>query len=248
VDDLFGDAPAPAPRHRAMGSHQSAQAGTHTWLTPLPLVRALGAFDLDPCAYPGHDTAARLICWPDDGLAADWGADRVWLNPPYGHHMVRWLRRLAGHGHGTALIFARTETEAFFAHVWRAATALLFLEGRLSFLTPDGGVASGNSGAPSVLVAYGMGDADQLADSGLAGAFVPLVIPRSVVVQLIEPSWAGLVRQHLVGRGPVSLATLYRLVQASPKAARNPHWRAKVRQVLQQGVGQRVDRGIWEAA
>lgn len=279
MTDLFGAAPPPAPKGRAMGSHQSARAGTHTWLTPLPLVRALGPFGLDPCAVPGHQTADRLICLPEDGLAADWGDDRVWLNPPYGNHLMRWLRRLAHHGRGTAFIFARTETAAFFDGVWGAATAMLFMEGRAHFhwAFPGGvtgdptgcrhvlavmnpanpksgmacqvcGMAQANSGAPSVLVAYGMGDADVLAACSIPGAFVPLVIPRSVLVAALEPSWAGLVRQVLVGRGPVPLSTLYRLVQRHPKASRNPNWRAKVRQTLQRGAGQRVDNGIWAAA
>ena len=33
-----------------MGSHHSAAAGTHVWLTPPHVVDALGPFDLDPCA------------------------------------------------------------------------------------------------------------------------------------------------------------------------------------------------------
>ncbi len=280
ASDLFGG-PAPTARPaRAMGGHQSSRAGTHTWLTPLPLVRAVGPFDLDPCAVPNHPTADRLICLPNDGLAADWRGARVWMNPPYGHYAAAWLRRLAHHGRGTALIFARTETEAFMAHVWRAATALLFLEGRINFhwAFPDGvtgdptechhrwgkmdpalpksglacticGMAQANSGAPSVLVAYGMADADVLAGEPLAGAFVPLLVPRGwLVMALPEPSWSGLVRSTLGGRGPVSLSTLYRLVQTHPKATRNPHWRAKVRQVLQQGPFERVDRGVWRAA
>lgn len=279
--DLFGVVAADrVATRRTMGGHQSPMAGTHTWLTPLPVVRALGPFGLDPCGVPGHQTADRLICLPQDGLAADWGDDRVWMNPPYGHYAAAWLRRLANHGRGTALIFARTETEAFFAHVWRAATALLFLEGRVNFhwAFPGGvtgdptgcrhrwakmdpanpksgmactscGAAEANSGAPSVLVAYGMGDADVLAGEPLPGAFIPLLIPRSWLVQALpDPTWSGLVRSALVGRGPVSLAHLYRLVQTHPKAARNPHWREQVRKVLQQGVGERVERGVWCAA
>ena len=37
------------------------------------------------------------------------------MNPPYGPPPVigPWMRRMAAHGHGTALIFARTETAIF---------------------------------------------------------------------------------------------------------------------------------------
>jgi len=160
----------------AMGSHQSARAETTTWLTPPNIVEALGAFDLDPCAAPSPrpwSTAARHIELPEDGLAAEWSG-RVWLNPPYSFEAWNWLSKLADHGKGTALIFARTETAGFVSEVWGKATALLFLHGRLYFHRPDGTRAAANSGAPSVLVAYGREDADALKASPLSGTYVQL--------------------------------------------------------------------------
>lgn len=114
-------------------------ARTHDWITPEPIVRALGPFDLDPCesATQPWPCARRGIRPPADGLAEPW-AGRVWLNPPYGPHTGRWLDRLAVHGQGTALIFARTETEMFFRHIWGCASGILFLAGRLHFHYPDG--------------------------------------------------------------------------------------------------------------
>ena len=155
----------------AMGSHHSAAARSTTWLTPLHVTTALGRFDLDPCAYPGWPTADRLICLPDDGLAREWRG-RVWCNPPYGSEVWTWLDRLAAHGTGTALIFARTETEGFVEQVWEKATAVRFLHGRLHFHHPDGSRAKANSGAPSVLVAYGETDARKLADAPLPGTWL----------------------------------------------------------------------------
>ena len=157
----------------AMGSHQSARAGTTTWLTPPHVVAALGEFDLDPCAAPEWPTAKRHVILPEDGLAADW-AGRVWLNPPYGMEAWTWLAKLAKHGQGTALIFARTETSGFVREVWGKATGILFLHGRLFFHYPDGTRAAANSGAPSCLVSYGDGDANQLAKANLQGTFVDL--------------------------------------------------------------------------
>jgi hypothetical protein len=96
------------------------------------------------------------------------------MNPPYGKQAATWLERLAKHGDGIALVFARTETRMFFDHVWPHADALLFIEGRLHFHHPDGTRAKANSGAPSVLVAYGKRNAIKLAKSGIPGA---LTIP-----------------------------------------------------------------------
>jgi len=160
----------------SMGSHQSSAMITDNWLTPPAIIRALGDFDLDPCtcdAMPWK-TADKQFTLADDGLTQDWGDNRVWLNPPYSREAVKWLRLMAKHNHGTALVFARTETAWFFETVWRAASAVLFLEGRLHFHYPDGTRAKANAGAPSCLVAYGRFDSYKLADSGLAGYFVTL--------------------------------------------------------------------------
>ena len=89
------------------------------------------------------------------------------------------MARLAEHGDGIALLFARTETAMFHKHVWNKADALLFLKGRLHFHRPDGTRASGNAGGPSVLIAYGTQNAAALKDSGLDGAFVPLTNSNS---------------------------------------------------------------------
>jgi hypothetical protein len=158
----------------SMSGHHSARAGSNVWLTPPGIITALGEFDLDPCAADPRpwDTARVHIAPPDDGLATPWEG-RVWLNPPY-TDIGRWLGALADHGHGTAIVFARTETRWFVDCVWRRATAVLFIHGRLHFHLPDGSRAAGNAGAPSCLVAYGEEDAVRLACSGIDGTFVPL--------------------------------------------------------------------------
>lgn len=156
-----------------MGSHGSARAETVVWLTPPHILEALGPFDLDPCACTDRpwDTAKNHYVEADDGLTQEWDGF-VWMNPPYGLAAKTWLKRLAEHKNGIALVFARTETAAFTQHVWPSASALLFLDGRLSFHYPDGTRAKANGGAPSVLIAYGTEAANRLRNSGLKGAFV----------------------------------------------------------------------------
>lgn len=162
---------------RAMGSHHSARSKSVVWLTPPDILAALGPFDLDPCAAPDPrpwPTASRHYVEADNGLAKPW-LGRVWLNPPYdGKPALAFMRRLVQHGQGTALLFARTETALFHETVWRAATACLFLDGRLHFHRADGSRAAANAGAPSVLIAYGAMDAALLHASGIAGHFVRL--------------------------------------------------------------------------
>lgn len=158
---------------RSIAGPHSGRAQTHSWITPKFIIDALGTFDLDPCQCNPQPwpCATKAIMLPEDGLAAPWFG-RVWLNPPYSIHASQWLAKLARHGRGTALIFARTETEMFFEHVWGKASAILFLEGRLHFHYPDGKRAEANAGGPSCLIAYGEDDACALASSGLPGALV----------------------------------------------------------------------------
>jgi hypothetical protein len=158
-----------------MGTHQSAQMKEETWLTPPDMLDSLGSFDLDPCSPINRpwDTAAKHYTIVDDGLKLPWRG-RVWCNPPYGRKTGQWLARLADHGNGIALIFARTETKMFFSEVWDKGDAVLFLEGRLHFHHIDGTMAKSNAGAPSVLVAYGQNNVEALRRSGISGKILVL--------------------------------------------------------------------------
>jgi hypothetical protein len=135
----------------------------------------LGKFDLDPCAAPSPrpwPTARTHIALPSDGLAQPW-MGRVWLNPPYHRDLIGgWLEAMARHGNGMALIFARTETDAWQRSVWPFASAILFLRGRLEFCIPDGTRAKHSCGAPSALIAYSDRDAEILRSGGIRGALV----------------------------------------------------------------------------
>ena len=152
----------------SLSGHQSAAMKNDEWLTPPEILRVLGAFNLDPCApvVRPWSTADRHFTAACDGLAQPWQG-RVWLNPPFGREAVKWLRRLAAHGNGIALIPARTETAMFYETIWPLADAILFIKGRPHFHFVDGRRASFNSGAPICLVAYGDKNAEILRASGL---------------------------------------------------------------------------------
>jgi hypothetical protein len=237
-----------------IGSHHSARAGTETWLTPPNVLTALGgadSFDLDPCAAPNQPwpTARQHYTIADDGLALPW-TGRIWLNPPYSNNVIaRWMGRMADHAHGIALIFARTETKVFHETVWRAADALLFLEGRLHFHDAAGVRAKANAGAPSVFCAYGAADADVLACCGLPGAFVPLRLRSMIFGFASVGSWVDEVAKVIERAGEaVHLDQLYHALGDSPKAQRNRHYREKIRQSLQRGPFAPLGDGVRKVA
>ena len=239
-------------RTKGMGGHQSAKAFKDEWLTPPEIVNALGKFDLDPCSPINRPwpTAEKHLTILDDGLTKDWPHNkRVFLNAPYGQALWLWMQKLAEHGTGTSLLFARTETKGFCRWVWDEATAVLFIQGRLHFHHVTGERAPRNSGAPSVLAAYGQDDADILHDSGINGKFIPLRVPMLIAANW-EPeseTWTSLVvRLAKKQGGSVKVSALYDLVRSHSKTKNNANWQAKVRQTLQRGPFTRTARGLWE--
>lgn len=133
-----------------MCSHEKPNKGnTDVWLTPLNIIRALGEFDLDPCGELHHKTADYV--YTENGLEKEWSG-RVWLNPPYSN-VEQWLDKLADHGNGVALVFARTETR-WAQKIIPQAHSVFFPKGRIKFLTKEL-KEKGNAGAPSMFLSFG---------------------------------------------------------------------------------------------
>ncbi len=78
----------------------------------------------------------------------------------------------AEHDNCVALVFARTDTQAFQKWVWPFAKSLFFISGRLSFCHVSGD-PGGTAGAPSVLIAYGdVADQRLRANQTVAGQYL----------------------------------------------------------------------------
>lgn len=158
-------------------THEKQRRGeTDEWYTPPELFAALGlTFDLDPCSpldpTDSHVPAERRLTIADDGLSARWPPGRVWLNPPYGPQVERWVRALRYHGDGLALIPSRTDT-AWFHREAVHASALCFVRGRIRFLRPGGEVGT-QPGFPSLLMAFGGASHAALIRSNLGLVVVP---------------------------------------------------------------------------
>ena len=153
---------------------EKAKITTVDWLTPPDLVKKLSEFDLDPCTpvSPPFVHAKHNFNINDNGLSMSWFG-RVYMNPPYGNAMEKWMEKLKLHGNGIALIFARTETKCFFNHIWDDAHAVLFVKGRIKFYNLQGKQV-GTPGAPSIFIAYGTENALVLQNAGIEGKFIQL--------------------------------------------------------------------------
>lgn len=232
---------------KGISGHQSANVTTTEWLTPEPIIRCLGEFDLDPCAPTVRpwSMAKTHYTIDDNGLLLPWEG-RVWLNPPYGNEMGPWLKLMAQHGNGISLIFNRTDRNDVQEWCLAKADSMFLLRQRLSFYDINGKKAPYNGGAPNVFFAYGEANSQALEESGLPGAHVPLRASRLIVVGITR-SWKYVVSVAF-GQidGPAHLQAIYSVVQemAPDKTENNPHWKEKIRQTVQKHAT-RVTKGTY---
>jgi site-specific DNA-methyltransferase (adenine-specific) len=161
--------PPPAARSRAASRLQPLMqsgdgGGSVEWYTPAWLVARVvqtfgGPIALDPCSTPQANrvvAARRFYTRAQDGLARPWRARPLFLNPPYGREIGRWIEKLLEAfttrqvGLAIALVPARTETAWF--RLLRERPRC-FIRGRVPFWGP----ADRGSGSPfpSAVIALG---------------------------------------------------------------------------------------------
>jgi site-specific DNA-methyltransferase (adenine-specific) len=128
---------------------------TDDWATPQEFFDPLNdEFTLywDVCA--SHINAKLPFYWTkeEDGLAADWRGKRVWMNPPYGREIHKWIAKAATGGAEicVCLLPARTDTRWFHRHILGNPHAdVRFIKGRLKF-----GDAKSAAPFPSMVVIF----------------------------------------------------------------------------------------------
>jgi site-specific DNA-methyltransferase (adenine-specific) len=145
--------PAAVERRAARSVHFSSASAE--WETPGDLFneldRIFGGFTLDPCATPQNAKCARFFTRADDGLAQDW-TGKVFMNPPYGREIGKWVRKAWTESLSGALVVcllpARVDTRWW--HEYAKKGHVYFLRGRLKF-----GSSVNSAPFPSVLVTFG---------------------------------------------------------------------------------------------
>jgi len=130
-------------------------SATGEWETPQDLFDELDEifhFTLDPCATPENAKCELFYTKEDDGLRQNWGGHRVFMNPPYGREITRWVRKayLESRKPNTVVVCllpARTDTKWF--HNYCTRGEVWFIKGRLKF-----GGARNSAPFPSMIVIF----------------------------------------------------------------------------------------------
>ena len=110
------------------------------WETPLPFFKMLNdfyKFTLDACATSHTAKCKKFFTKEDDALSKDWKGHSVFMNPPYGSGIGKWVEKayLESKKPSTlvvCLLPARTDTRWW--HDWcTKASVVLIVKGRLRF-------------------------------------------------------------------------------------------------------------------
>jgi len=108
-------------------------------------------FTLDAAASHDNAKCDRYFTEEDDALTRDWDGV-VWVNPPYGHGIGKWVKKGYEESQKGSLVVmlipARTETQWWHSYVMRAAEIIL-IRGRMRF-----GDSTINAPFPSCLVIF----------------------------------------------------------------------------------------------
>ena len=128
-------------------------SNTDIWSTPQDFYNKLNAefsFNLDPCALPENAKCDKFFTPEQDGLKQDWGGYRVFMNPPYGREIGKWVEKAATCKADivVGLLPARTDTRWFHEHIYGKAE-IRFIKGRLKF-----GDATNSAPFPSMIVVW----------------------------------------------------------------------------------------------
>jgi len=128
------------------------------WETPPEIFNPLNEefeFTLDPCATPRTAKCTKYFTPEQDGLRQSWAGEVVFMNPPYGRQIGRWVRKAWEESRRGALVVgllpARTDTKWFHRYILEKAE-IRFLKGRIYFRR-DGGKVD-RAPFPSMIVVW----------------------------------------------------------------------------------------------
>ncbi len=139
------------------------------WCTPpvvLDCVYEVGEVALDPCSnLCSIIRAKKEVRLPEDGLQVEWAyvaqqlGGLVFVNPPYGRKVKRWIQKCVDEAREGAEIIllcaARVDTKWFQDLIFNTAAAICFWKGRIRFIDGNTGKQGDPSFFPSAIVYWG---------------------------------------------------------------------------------------------
>ncbi len=115
-------------------------------------------FELDPCAETDN-LGIRYYTIKDNGLEQSWNESVCYVNPPYGSEQKKWIEKALKEKKSVSvfLIPARVDTKLWQDVIFKKASKICFLKGRVSFIDPKTKKKTNPSPFPSALVLFNAG-------------------------------------------------------------------------------------------
>ena len=135
-------------------------SNTNEWYTPQKLYDELNKefkFTLDPCCTKESAKCNNYFTKDDDGLTMSWCDHVVFMNPPYGREIGKWIQKawlesITG-ATVVCLIPSRTDTRYWHDYIFPKTNDIRFLRGRIKFEREDGTKAK-TAPFPSAIVVF----------------------------------------------------------------------------------------------
>ena len=112
---------------------------TNEWTTPQYLYDELNdefGFTLDPCCTIQSAKCDKFYTKEENGLIQDWSKDVVFMNPPYGREIPKWIAKAYVESLSGAIVVclipSRTDTKYWHEFIFPYAE-IRFIKGRLKF-------------------------------------------------------------------------------------------------------------------
>jgi len=117
------------------------QSKSNEWETPQELFNKLDRefhFTLDPCATKENTKCKNYYTIEDDGLSKSWHGETVFMNPPYGRQIGKWVKKAfeerGNDGKTTIVCLIPSRTCTAYWHDYIEGFAhVRFIRGRLNF-------------------------------------------------------------------------------------------------------------------
>ena len=113
------------------------------WNTPTPLkdelIQEFGRFDLDPATTEENPMdAVAYFTKMDDGLIQNWNAKTVYLNPPYGRVISKWIDKALkefeeGRCQKVVMLLPSRTCTRWFHRLYERDCEIRFFKGRLRY-------------------------------------------------------------------------------------------------------------------
>ncbi len=111
---------------------------TDLWETPQTFFDKLNqefSFTLDPCCTPENRKCPRYFTKKVDGLLQNWHPEKVWMNPPYGRVISKWMEKAYSESQlgATVVCLVPARTDTAWWHDFAMKGEVRFIRGRLKF-------------------------------------------------------------------------------------------------------------------